>query len=56
MLIKAGPSHRSARRSAQIIVDDLDIAKPATLCFVHEFVLATLALEVYLDLGLRALS
>jgi hypothetical protein len=50
------PGHRSARRTAQVIVDDFDVAKSPALRFLNKLVLTTLALEVHLDLCLGRLA
>ena len=54
-LIEARPGYRPARRTSEIVVDDIDIAEAAAARFVDQIVLTTLAFEVGLNLGLGRL-
>ncbi|SEF11404.1 hypothetical protein SAMN02787142_8256 [Burkholderia sp. WP9] len=54
--LETRPGHRSARRTAQVVVDDLDVAKSPALRFLNKLVLTTLALKVHLDLRLGRLA
>ena len=53
--IEPRPRHRPDCRAAKIIVDDLDVAKPATASFVDQIILSSLAFEIGLGLRLRRL-
>ena len=53
--IEPRPRHRPARRSPEVVVDDLYVAEAPVARFVDQIVLATLTFEVGLDLGLRRL-
>ena len=55
-LLEARARHGSARGAAQIVVDDLNIAKSPPAGFIDEVVLAALALEMDLHLRLRGLA
>jgi hypothetical protein len=55
-LLKARASHRSACGAAQIVVDHFDVPKTPPPGFIDELILATLALEVELNLRLRRLA
>jgi hypothetical protein len=50
-LVEAG----RATMPGEIIVDDLDIAKSSSPCFVDQIILPALALEIVLNLGLARL-
>jgi hypothetical protein len=54
-LVEARARHGSAGRTAQIIVDDLDILKSPAACFIDEVILAALTFEMHLDLSLGRL-
>jgi hypothetical protein len=54
--LEARARHRSAGRPAEIVVDDLDIAKTPAARFFDEIVLAALALAMDLHLGLGGLT
>ena len=53
--LEARARHGSAGRSAEIVVDDLDIAKAPAPSFFDKIVLAALALAMNLHLGLGGL-
>ena len=53
--LEARPRHHPAGGAAEIVIDHLDLAEPPAPCDVDELVLAPLALEVALDLGLGGL-
>src|SRR5215213_2969365 len=53
--LEAGARHGSAGGSAEIVVDDLDIAKTPAAGFFDKIVLAALALAMDLHLGLGGL-
>src|SRR5260370_27604776 len=55
-LLKARTRHGSACRSAQIVIDHLDVPKSPAPRFIHELILSTLALEVELNLRWRGLA
>ena len=55
-LLEARARHGAAGGSAEIVVDDLDIAKSASARFINEVILAALALEMDLHLGLGGLA
>ena len=55
-LLEARACHGAAGRTAEIVVDDLDIAKSVTTSFVDKVVLAALALEMDLHLRLCGLT
>src|SRR3954447_3533401 len=53
--LKAGARHGSAGRSAEVVVNDLDVAKTPAAGLLDKIVLATLALPMDLHLGLCGL-
>ena len=53
--LEAGPRHHAAGGAAEIVVDHLDVAEAPAPGDVDELVLAPLALEIGLDLGLGGL-
>jgi hypothetical protein len=53
--IEARPRHRPARRSPEIVVDNLHVAEASAARFVDQLILAALTFEVGLDLALRRL-
>src|SRR5689334_10595308 len=53
--LEARACHGSAGRAAEIVVDDLDIAKPSAAGFFDKIVLAALALAIELHLSLGGL-
>src|ERR1700733_10989170 len=53
--IEARPRHRSARRSPEIVVDDLHVAEASASRFVDQLVLAALTFKVDLDFCLDRL-
>ena len=53
--LEAGPRHHPAGGAAEVVVDHLDVAEAPAPRDVDELVLAPLALEVGLDLGLGGL-
>ena len=55
-LLEARARHGAAGRTAEVVVDDLDIAKSVAASFVNKVVLAALALEMNLHLGRRGLT
>jgi hypothetical protein len=54
-LLETGAGRSSTRGTTQVVVDDLDVAKSASPRFIDELILATLALEIKLNLGLSGL-
>ena len=54
--IEAGSGHHAAGGAAEVIVDDFHLRKPTAASFLHEVVLATLALQVGLNLRLGGLA
>ena len=55
-LLEARACHGAAGRTAKIVVDDVDITKPVSARFINEIILAALALEMDLHLGLCGLT
>jgi hypothetical protein len=55
-LLKPRPGDGAARRTTEIVIDDLDVAKSASASLVNELILTPLALAVDLHLGLRRLA
>src|SRR5689334_18343360 len=55
-LLEARTRYGSAGRAAQIVVDDLDIAKAVTAGFLNKIILTALALEMNLHLCLSGLA
>ena len=55
-LLEARARHRAAGGAAEIVVDDLDIAKSVSARFINEVILAALALEMDLHLRLCGLA
>jgi hypothetical protein len=53
--LEAGPCHRPAGGAAEIVIDHFDLAETPAPRDVDELVLAPLALQVALDLGLSGL-
>ena len=51
--VKAGARHRSARRPAEIVVDDFNIHETVLAGDIDQIVLTSLALQVGHHLGLR---
>ena len=54
--VEAGPRHRSAGGSAEIVIDDFDVDEAALAGDIDQIILAPLALEIGHDLGLRRLA
>ena len=54
--IEAGAFDRAAGRTTQVVVDDLDALEAAAASLLDKVVLAALALQVHLHLGLRGLA
>ncbi len=55
-LLEARARHGAAGGAAKIVVDDLDIAKSVSSCFINEIILAALALKMDLHLRLCGLA
>jgi hypothetical protein len=55
-LLEARACYGAAGRTAEVVVDDLDIAKSVAASFVNKVILAALALEMDLHLGLCGLT
>jgi hypothetical protein len=55
-LLEARARYGAAGRTAEVVVDDLDIAKSTAASFINKVILAALALEMDLDLRLCGLT
>ena len=54
--LEPGPGHRPAGGTAKVVVDHLDVAEAPAPSVIDELVLAPLALEIGLNLGLGGLA
>src|SRR5436309_2521952 len=53
---KPGRAHHAAGGSAQVVVDDFHLGESTAASFLHQIVLASLTLQVGLNLRLRGLA